>query len=149
MLRRRNIIVAGGTNTGKTTLVNVLINEGIPDYNERLAVIEDAAELQIDARRNVIRRLANSKADMKRHVFEILRARPTASSSPKSAGRKRTTWLTLSGPGTAAVSQQCTPIQPLRPSLVSPAWPDLAARLSVRVSRRCSSLNAVRNRTGG
>ena len=76
MRKRRNIIVAGGTNTGKTTLINALINEGIPDYNERLAVIEDAAELQIDGRRNLIRRLANSKADMKRHVFEILRARP-------------------------------------------------------------------------
>jgi type IV secretion system protein VirB11 len=76
MSRRRNIIVAGGTNTGKTTLVNALINEGIPDYNERIAVIEDAAELQIDERRNFIRRLANSKADMKRHVFEILRTRP-------------------------------------------------------------------------
>lgn len=76
MRKRRNIMVAGATNTGKTTLVNALINEGIPNYNERLVVIEDAAELQIDPERNVIRRLANSKADMKRHVFETLRMRP-------------------------------------------------------------------------
>ncbi len=72
--KRKNMIAAGGTNTGKTTMLNSIILE-IPD-TERLAVIEDAAELQIDGRRNLIRRLASSKADMKRHVFEILRARP-------------------------------------------------------------------------
>jgi type IV secretion system protein TrbB len=71
---RKNIIVAGGTNTGKTTLLNAIIIE-IPT-EERLAIIEDAAELQIAPDRHFIRRLANSKADMKKHVFEILRQRP-------------------------------------------------------------------------
>lgn len=43
---RRNIIVAGGTGTGKTTLLRALMNE-IP-YQERIVTIEDAFELGID-----------------------------------------------------------------------------------------------------
>ena len=43
---RRNIVISGGTGTGKTTLMRALINE-IPDH-ERLVTIEDAYELGID-----------------------------------------------------------------------------------------------------
>ncbi|MDP3749257.1 MAG: P-type DNA transfer ATPase VirB11 [Phenylobacterium sp.] len=45
VLDRRNIVVCGGTSTGKTTFANALISE-IP-RDERLIVIEDAPELQI------------------------------------------------------------------------------------------------------
>jgi type IV secretion system protein VirB11 len=43
---RKNIIVAGGTSTGKTTFLNALLKE-IPRA-ERLILIEDAAEVQLD-----------------------------------------------------------------------------------------------------
>lgn len=41
---RRNILVSGGTSSGKTTFLNVLMRE-VPSH-ERLILIEDAAELQ-------------------------------------------------------------------------------------------------------
>lgn len=42
---RRNILIAGATGTGKTTLLNALANE-IPD-EERIFVIEDTAEIRL------------------------------------------------------------------------------------------------------
>lgn len=42
---RRNILVAGGTSTGKTTFLNALLQEVPP--SERLILIEDTPELQV------------------------------------------------------------------------------------------------------
>lgn len=71
-----NLVVAGGTNAGKTTFVNALAARLIelrPD--DRLAIIEDEPELRIDAR-NAIRRIARGNTDLRRHVREVLRMRP-------------------------------------------------------------------------
>jgi len=47
VLDHRNILISGGTGTGKTTLLNILANF-IPKH-ERILVIEDTAEIQITA----------------------------------------------------------------------------------------------------
>lgn len=73
---RDNIVLVGSTSAGKTTLLNALaarLLELSPD--ERLGIIEDEPELQIDAV-NAIRRLVRGKADMRRHLREMLRMRP-------------------------------------------------------------------------
>ncbi len=48
VIARKNIIVSGGTGSGKTTILNI-ISSFIPD-NERIITLEDAAELKLDQR---------------------------------------------------------------------------------------------------
>ncbi len=76
---RRNILVCGGTGTGKTTLLNVLSGEIPP--GERIVTIEDAAELALHG--HVVRlesRSANSEGagaiTMQQLVRHGLRLRP-------------------------------------------------------------------------
>ena len=52
VVRRRNVLISGGTSTGKTTLANAL-TEFIPNH-ERIVLIEDTAEIQIQ-KENVLR----------------------------------------------------------------------------------------------
>jgi len=52
VVSRLNIIVSGGTGSGKTTLINIL--SGFIPEDERTVTVEDAAELQL-RQRNVVR----------------------------------------------------------------------------------------------
>src|SRR5262249_25157438 len=52
VVQRKNILICGGTASGKTTLANILM-ESIPDH-ERIVLIEDTAEIQIQ-KPNVLR----------------------------------------------------------------------------------------------
>lgn len=47
VINRKNILISGGTGTGKTTLLNILANFILE--HERILVIEDTAEIQINA----------------------------------------------------------------------------------------------------
>ncbi|MBO4214365.1 MAG: CpaF family protein [Lachnospiraceae bacterium] len=49
---RKTVLISGGTSSGKTTLLNALIDE--IDENERIITIEDSAELKLDGRENAI-----------------------------------------------------------------------------------------------
>ena len=76
-----NCFVSGGTSSGKTTMLNVLA-QSIPPH-ERVIVIEDSAELQIDQIDNIVRmecRSANvsgrGAVDMTDLVKTSLRMRP-------------------------------------------------------------------------
>ena len=73
---RLNIVVVGGTGSGKTTLVNALIYEiSVLTPNHRLLIIEDTAELQCAAANKVILHTSDA-VDMLRLLRVTLRKRP-------------------------------------------------------------------------
>lgn len=72
---RKNILVVGGTGTGKTTLLNAIINE-VAKTGDRLAIIEDTQELQCTAPDRVFMRSKDGVADMQDLLKSTMRARP-------------------------------------------------------------------------
>jgi P-type conjugative transfer ATPase TrbB len=72
---RRNILVAGGTSTGKTTLVNALLAE-IAQTGDRVVLIEDTRELQCAAPNLVALRTKDGAATLSDLVRSALRLRP-------------------------------------------------------------------------
>ena len=72
---RRNILVAGGTSTGKTTLTNALLAE-ISKTADRVVLIEDTRELQCAAPNLVAMRTKDGVATLSELVRSSLRLRP-------------------------------------------------------------------------
>ena len=72
---RKNILVVGGTSTGKTTLVNALLVE-LADTAERIVLIEDTRELQCAAPNLVAMRTKDGVASLSDLVRSALRLRP-------------------------------------------------------------------------
>ncbi len=72
---RRNILVAGGTGTGKTTLANALLAE-VADSEDRIVLIEDTRELQCAAQNLVAMRTKDGVASLSDLVRSSLRLRP-------------------------------------------------------------------------
>ncbi|RDI39252.1 type IV secretion system protein VirB11 [Gluconacetobacter liquefaciens] len=72
---RKNILVAGGTSTGKTTLVNALLAE-IAQTGDRVVLIEDTRELQCATPNLVALRTKDGAASLSDLVRSSLRLRP-------------------------------------------------------------------------
>ncbi len=73
---RLNIVIAGGTGSGKTTLANAIIAEitnAAPD--DRIVVLEDTAEIQCPAE-NVVALHTSDTIDMARLLKSTMRLRP-------------------------------------------------------------------------
>lgn len=73
---KKNILVAGGTGSGKTTLTNAIIAEMVavtPD--DRLVIMEDTAEIQCTAENAVILR-TSIDIDMQQLLKATMRLRP-------------------------------------------------------------------------
>ncbi len=75
VIERRNILVAGGTSSGKTTLANALLAE-MAHLDDRLILIEDTRELQSPAPDTVALRTRAGSVTMADLVRSTLRLRP-------------------------------------------------------------------------
>ena len=75
IVNRSNILVAGGTSSGKTTLANALLAE-MAHLDERVILIEDTRELQSPARDTVALRTRAGSVTMADLVRSTLRLRP-------------------------------------------------------------------------
>jgi type IV secretion system protein TrbB len=72
---RQNIVVAGGTSTGKTTLANALLDE-IAETRDRVLILEDTIELQCRSDDHVCMRTEPGVSTMADLVRSTLRLRP-------------------------------------------------------------------------
>ncbi len=76
VVAHRNILVIGGTGSGKTTLVNAIINEMvITDPTERVFIIEDTNEIQCAAK-NYVQYHTSLDVSMTTLLKTTLRMRP-------------------------------------------------------------------------
>lgn len=74
--KHRNILVIGGTGSGKTTLINAIINEMVlSDPDERIFILEDTGEIQCAAE-NFVQYHTTLDVDMTQLLKTTLRMRP-------------------------------------------------------------------------
>lgn len=73
---RLNIIISGGTGSGKTTLANAVIEEIVKNApDDRLVILEDTAEIQCAAKNAVLLHTSDT-VDMARLLKSTMRLRP-------------------------------------------------------------------------
>ena len=74
---RQNLVIAGGTASGKTTLANALLQEmaALGDQTERFVILEDTRELRCNAR-NTVQLHTGDVADLTRLTRVTMRLRP-------------------------------------------------------------------------
>ena len=75
IIARKNILIAGGTGSGKTTLTNAILNE-ISATQDRVVIIEDTQELQCNADDCVSLRTKEECASMTDLLRATMRLRP-------------------------------------------------------------------------
>src|SRR3546814_15790880 len=85
---RLNILVAGGTGTGKTTLTNALLAE-VAKTTDRVVLIEDTRELQCRAPNLVAMRTKDGVASLSELVRSSLRLRPARIPIGRASCRER------------------------------------------------------------
>ena len=71
---RKNILIVGGTSSGKTTLANAILHE-LYQSNERIIILEDIPELQLTAK-DVVFMQTTPEVSMRDLVKGVLRMRP-------------------------------------------------------------------------
>ena len=74
VLNRKNILVVGGTGSGKTTFSNALLAE-LQNTQDRILVLEDLPELQVNAS-DVVNLITSDNVTMRDLVKGSLRMRP-------------------------------------------------------------------------
>jgi type IV secretion system protein VirB11 len=75
VLDKSNILIVGGTGTGKTTLANAILHE-IAKTGDRIVIIEDTLELQCSAPDTVFLRAREGLASMNDLLKATMRLRP-------------------------------------------------------------------------
>src|SRR3546814_5945940 len=75
VLERKNILIAGGTSSGKTTLANALL-QVMAGTGDRVILLEDTVELQCLSNDHVPLRTKPGVASLAQLVRSVLRLRP-------------------------------------------------------------------------
>ena len=76
VLDRKNILVGGGTGTGKTTFANALLRVMAEGTNDRLFIAEDTPELRCASPNKIAVRTKRGHFEMRDAIFAALRLRP-------------------------------------------------------------------------